>query len=111
VAVDYSDLNNVLLSSTIDNTSLVLRQLNEISELNVYHGSNDPMRGWQSTTFNEVSPITTLNYQLSGESVSFETIINIGLNITDVDSSQDGDTDIYIFEFDNNRIERIEINH
>jgi hypothetical protein len=110
VSVDYSDVNNVFLSSTIDNTSLVLRQLNEISEFNVYHGSNDPMRGWQSTTFNEVSPITTLNYQLEGENVNFETIINIELNITDVNISQDGNTDIYIFEFDDNRIERIEIN-
>lgn len=110
VSVDYSDVNDVLLSSTIDNTSLVLKQLNEISEFNAYHGSNDPMRGWQSTTFNQVSPITALNYQLEGESVSFETAINIGLNIIDVDSFQDGDTDIYIFEFDDNRTERIEIN-
>jgi hypothetical protein len=89
---------------------LILRQLNEISEFNAYHGSNEPMRGWQSTIFNEVSPITTLNYQLEGENVNFETIINIELNITNVDFSQDGNTDIYIFEFDDNRIERIEIN-
>ena len=72
-------------------------------------GSDDPVRGWQSTTFNEVSPITTLNYQLEGKEVAFETVINIRLNIIGVDKSQDGDKDVFVFRFDDNRIERIEI--
>jgi hypothetical protein len=110
VNVDDVEPSNVILSSMVDNTSLTLTQLNQISVFQSYTGSNDPVRGWQSTTFNEVSPITTLNYIQEGDDVTFETTINIVLEIVGVDAFQDGDTDVYIFEFDDNRTERIEIN-
>ena len=109
VNIDDTDQNNVVLSSMIDNSSLTLTQLNQISDFESYMGSDDPVRGWQSTTFNEVSPITTLNYQLEGKDVAFETVINIRLNIIGVDKFQDGDKDVFVFRFDDNRTERIEI--
>jgi hypothetical protein len=109
VNVDDTDENNIFLSSTKDNSSLTLKQLNAIAKFEIYHGSDDPIRGWQSTTFNEVFPITTLNFQRTGKDVVFETAININLNITEVDKFQDGDKEVYVFTFDNNRTERIEI--
>ena len=54
-------------------------------------------------------PITTLNFIQNGDDVVFETVLNFGLEIVDVDEFQDGDTDVYVFEFDDNRTERIEI--
>lgn len=109
VNVDYNDTTNVFLSSKIDNTSLTLTQLREFSDFETFNGSKEPMRGWRSTIFNEVSPITTLNYQLEGKDVDFETVINLRLNITNVEVFQDEDKDIYVFKFDNNRTEIIEI--
>jgi hypothetical protein len=109
VIIDDSNQNNVILSSMIDNSSLTLTQLNPISEFESYSGSNDPVRGWQSTTFNEVTPITTLNFLLEGNNVAFETVINIGLEIVDVENFQDSGTNVYVITFDDNRTERIEI--
>ena len=109
IDIDDTDVNNLILSSTIDNTSLTLIQLNQVSEFESYRGSNDPVRGWRSTTFNEVMPITTLNFIQNGDDVVFETVLNFGLEIVDVDEFQDGDADVYVFEFDDNRTERIEI--
>ncbi len=109
VNVDYSDTTNVFLSSKIDNTSLTLKQLNDFSEFDYYHGSTNPIMGWQSTVFNEISPISSISYHQEGKDVSFHTVINIESNIIEVDNFQDGDTDVYVFEFDDNRTERIEI--
>ncbi|MBT3772621.1 MAG: hypothetical protein HOE92_05670 [Euryarchaeota archaeon] len=109
VIINDSNQNNVILSSMIDNSSLTLTQLNSISEFESYNGSNDPVRGWQSTTFNEVTPITTLNFLLEGNNVAFETVINLGLEIADVDNFQDSGTNVYVITFDDNRTERIEI--
>ena len=110
VIIDSTNQNNVILSSMRDNSSVTLTQLNPISEFESYHGSDDPVKGWRSTTFNEVTPITTLNYILEGDDVAFETAINLGLEIVDVEIFQDGSSDVYIIEFDDNRTERIEIN-
>ena len=93
----------------IDNSSLTLTQLNPISEFESYNGSDDPVRGWQSTTFNEVTPITTMNYFLEGNDVAFETAINLGLEIVNVENFQDGGEDVYVFTFNDNTTERIEI--
>ena len=109
VIIDDTDQNNVLLSSMIDNSSLTLTQLNPISEFESYNGSDDPVRGWQSTTFNEVTPITTMNYFLEGNDVAFETAINLGLEIVNVENFQDGGEDVYVFTFNDNTTERIEI--
>jgi hypothetical protein len=110
VIIDDADQNNVILSSMIDNSSLTLTQLIPISQFESFNGSDDPLRGWQSTSFNEVTPITTMNYFLGGSDVAFETAINLGLEIVDVENFQDGEANVYIFTFDDNRTERIEIN-
>jgi hypothetical protein len=109
VIINDTNQNNLILSSTIDNSSLTLTQLNPIQDFESYTGSNKPLRGWRSTTFNEVTPITTLHYSLEGSDVAFETAISLGMEIIDVENFQDGSTEVYIFEFDNNRTERIEI--
>jgi len=109
VYINDTDANNVYLSSVIDNSSLTLTQLIEVSEYQSYTGSNDPIRGWQSTTFNQVSPITTLNFQQEGKDITFETVINIGLHIIDVDYFQEESEDIFVFTFESGRTERIEI--
>jgi len=109
VHIDDTDTNNVSLSSMIDNSSLTLTQLIEVSEYQSYTGSEDPIRGWQSTSFNQVSPITTLNFQQEGKDITFETVINIGLHIIGVDYFQEESKDIFVFTFESGRTERIEI--
>ena len=109
VIIDDTNQNSVILSSMIDNSSLTLTQLNPISEFESYNGSDDPVRGWQSTTFNEVTPITTMNYFLEGNDVAFETAINLGLGIVNVENFQDGGVNVYVFTFNDNTTERIEI--
>ncbi|MEE2747436.1 MAG: heparinase II/III family protein, partial [Candidatus Thermoplasmatota archaeon] len=109
VIIDDSDPNNLILSSKIDNSSLTLTQINPISEFVTYNGSENPVRGWQSTTFNEVNPITNLNYIIDGDNIAFETIINLGNGIQNVENFHSGDSHEYVFEFEDNRTERIEI--
>ena len=109
VDVDDVNPNNVILSSTVDNSSLTLVQLNQISEFESFRGSDNPIRGWQSLVFNELEPITTLNYIQHGEDVTFQTAINLGVQIVDVEVFNDGEVEIYVFEFSDNRTERVEI--
>jgi len=109
VYIDDTDANNLTLSSMIDNSNLTLTQLIEVPKYQSYTGSNDPIRGWQSTTFNQVSPITTLNFQQEGKDITFETVINIELHIIDVDYFQEGSKEIFVFTFESGRTERIEI--
>ena len=110
VNINETDVNNLLLSSEKDNSNLTLKQLSEISELEIYRGSYDPMRGWQSTVLTEINPITSLNFQQEGKDIVFETAINIELNISNVEKIQGGDKMVYDFTFDNGRTERIEVN-
>jgi hypothetical protein len=109
VNVDYSDTSNIFMSSKIDNTSLTLKQLNGFSEFDYYHGSTDPIMGWQSTVFNEISPISSISYHQEGKDVSFHTVINIGSNIIEVDNFQEDGKEVYVFKFDDNSTERIEL--
>ena len=109
VDVDDVNPNNVILSSTVDNSSLTLVQLNQISEFESFRGSDHPIRGWQSLVFNELEPITTLNYIQHGEDVTFQTAINLGIQIVGVEVFNDGESEIYVFEFSDNRTERVEI--
>ena len=86
-----------------------LKQLNEYTSFDAYFGSNEPIRGWQSNSFNEVSPIFSLCYHMEGQDVDFETVINIGVNIVDVETQQDGDSDVYIFELEDGSVETVVI--
>jgi len=109
ISVDYSDSRDVFLSSRTENSSMILKQLNEYTSFDAYFGSNDPIRGWQSNSFNEVSPISSLCYHMEGQDVDFETVINIGVNIVDVETQQDGDSDVYIFELEDGSVETVVI--
>jgi len=46
---------------------------------------------------------------MDGQDVDFETVINIGVNIVDVETQQDGDSDVYIFELEDGRVETVVI--
>jgi hypothetical protein len=110
VNVSEINENDLLLTSGKDNSNLTLKQLNGIPELEIYSGSYDPMRGWQSTVLTEINPITSLNFQQEGKDIVFETTINIELNISNVEKNQLGDKNVYEFTFENGRTERIEVN-
>lgn len=110
VNVSEINENDLLLTSGKDNSNLTLKQLKGISELEIYSGSYDPMRGWQSTVLTEINPITSLNFQQEGKDIVFETTINIELNISNVEKIQLGDKNVYEFTFENGRTERIEVN-
>ena len=103
--------NDLLLTSGKDNSNLTLKQLGDISELEIFSGSLEPMRGWQSTVLTEINPITSLNFYQEGKNVEFETSININLIITSVEKSQQGGIDIYEVTFDNGSSEKIEISN
>ena len=107
VNINEIDENNILLSSEEDNSNLTLKQLNGIPDLEIYSGSYNPMRGWQSTVLTEIFPITSLNFEQEGRNVVFETAINIELNVSNVDVFQHGEKMAYEFTFDNGRTESI----
>ena len=109
VSINVSDTSNVLLSSTVDDSSLTLQHLTDFSNFESYNGSNDPVMGWQSTTFNEVTPITSLHFIMEGKSVEFETAINIELEIVNVEISQSENGDVYSIEFSDGSIKTIEL--
>ena len=111
--VNVSEINDndLLLTSGKDNSNLTLKQLGDISELEIFSGSLEPMRGWQSTVLTEINPITSLNFYQEGKNVEFETSININLIITSVEKSQQGGIDIYEVTFDNGSSEKIEISN
>ena len=50
-----------------------------------FYGSLEPIRGWKSTTFNQVEPISSLNYYIDGDNVEFSTCININIAIEQVE--------------------------
>ena len=85
--------------------------MGDISELEIFSGSLEPMRGWQSTVLTEINPITSLNFYQEGKNVEFETSININLIITSVEKSQQDGMDIYEVTFDNGSSEKIEISN
>ncbi len=97
------------LSSMIDDTSLTLTQLSNFDGFETFYGSEAPIRGWQSTTFNEVSPIHSVHYYANGDSVSFNTVINMDLEITSVEVLDDENSNFYTFDFENQQSISIEI--
>jgi hypothetical protein len=100
---------NLILSSQIDETSLALNQLNNITGFMTFNGSTEPIMGWQSTTFNEVSPINAVAYYMDGDNVEFSTIINLEYVINSVAHSKSDTSEIYTFEFENSTAIAVEI--
>lgn len=109
VLIDNSNSNNVVLTSRNDDSSILLKQMNEVSSIDDYFGSTNPIRGWQSNSFNEISPLFSLCFNEQGEDVEFETSINIAIDIVDVEIQQNTDSDTYLLELEDGRIETITV--
>ena len=109
VNVNETNEYNIQLSSNIDNSNLTLKQLDNKSELEIYSGSYDPMRGWQSTILTEANPITSLNFEKHGKNVNFNTVINIEVDIVNVQLIDSNDNICYVINFDNGDTQLIEI--
>ena len=109
VDFNYDQNGNLNLSSNIDDTNVTLEQLNQISAFATFNGTTDPIMGWQSTTFNEVSPINAISYYIDGKDIEFNTVINLENTITSVDYTVLEDTISYTIEFENSSQIIIEI--
>jgi hypothetical protein len=92
VSLDVNNSRNISLTSMIESSKINLKQLNDIDGFVSYYGSLEPMRGWKSTTFNEVEPISSLNYFVDGSNADFSTAINIVLEIENVEHINDSYT-------------------
>jgi hypothetical protein len=90
--LDVNNSRNISLTSMIESSKINLKQLNDIDGFVSYYGSLEPMRGWKSTTFNEVEPISSLNYFVDGSNADFSTAINIVLEIENVEHINDSYT-------------------
>ena len=85
VNVEINNTNEMILKSSIDNTSMVLMQLEEVSSYDLFNGSNDPVRGWRSEYFNQIEPITSVAYYNSDTSTEFRTMIQFDENQLEVE--------------------------
>ena len=85
VILDINQSSNISLTSIIDGSKINLIQLNKIDAMSSFYGSLEPIRGWKSTTFNQVEPIPSLNYYIDGDNVEFSTCININIAIEQVE--------------------------
>ena len=94
VNIDYLEQNNLSLSSNIDDTSLRLVQHFPFEQLYHSNGSLDPIRGWQSETFNQISPINNLVYTKSGKDVEFLSTIVNSSSLISLDVKYQGDEKI-----------------
>lgn len=82
VSVNKISDQEFLLESKVDSTSVKLTQLSsdDLDGVDVYNGSEDPIRGWQSDTLNEKHPITSLSFNKKGDKQSYMTVINLNGN-------------------------------
>ena len=76
---------DINLASNVDDTNATLKQFSEFDTYEIFNGSLDPVRGWQSTTFNVVSPIDSIHYYKTASSTSFTTGIGLEFEIIDFD--------------------------
>ena len=76
---------DINLVSNVDDTNATLKQFSEFDTYEIFNGSLDPVRGWQSTTFNVVSPIDSIHYYKTASSTSFTTGIGLEFEIIDFD--------------------------
>ena len=85
VEIDIKNNGSLSMESKVDNTSIILRQIGDISSFESTTGSLEPIRGWRSENFNEIDEITTIAYFKSGETTEFQTLIELDDNILDVE--------------------------
>ena len=83
--IEFNHTNEMFLNSSIDGTSMVLRQLEECSSYDLFNGSNDPIRGWRSEYFNQIEPINSVVYYKSGTSTEYRTMIQFDENHLEVE--------------------------
>lgn len=99
--------NEFLLKSKIDSSAIKLKQLesNGSDGVNVYEGSEDPIRGWQSNTLNEKHPITSINFNKKGKNQSYMTVINLDGKESIQDVNYSAKQDSYQIEMtDSNKV-------
>ncbi len=80
VELHFNEVDDLILNSSIDSTSLALRQLSEVISVETFVGSHEPLRGWRSESFNQIEPISVVVYSKSGASVEFQTLISFDQN-------------------------------
>ncbi|MGW6383128.1 heparinase II/III family protein [Peribacillus butanolivorans] len=96
-----------LLESQLDSTSIKLTQLesDDIEGVDIYKGSEDPIRGWQSYTLNEKHPITSVYFNKKGKNQSYMTVINLDRNESIQDVKYSAKQDSYEIEMtDDNKV-------
>ena len=101
VNIIVTESGNLNLSSKVDQTTVSLNQLSGYNGFELFNGSTDPIRGWQSTTFNQVSQINSVSYYLDGDSTSFSTTINLEIDINSIDLVESDDSKLYSFTLSN----------
>tara|TARA_A200000159_G_scaffold69440_2_gene64447 strand:- start:411 stop:2255 length:1845 start_codon:yes stop_codon:yes gene_type:complete len=110
VNVEITHTNEMILQSSIDDTSMVLRQLEEFSSYDLFNGSNDPIRGWRSEYFNQIEPITSVAYYKSDTSTEFRTMIQFDDNQLDVEVIEREDSPlVYLFTDEENGTQTINL--
>jgi len=97
------------LTSNLDGGKIFLKQLLPVEESNGYFGSSEPISGWQSTTLNQLNPIQSLHYSKYGNSIQFQTAINIETSIVSANWSKLNGNVVIILEFENGTIREIKL--
>ncbi|MCF2132034.1 heparinase II/III family protein [Strepomyces sp. STD 3.1] len=104
--VEVNKISNqeFLLESKVDTTSIKLTQLSsdDLEGVDIYNGSEDPIRGWQSNTLNEKHPITSISFNKKGENQSYITTINLDRSDSVKNVKYSSKRDSYEIEMDNN---------
>ena len=90
--IQEDQFGNLNLKSTIDNTSMTMRQLEYESSFDFYTGSNEPLQGWRSEYFNQIEPINSVVYYKNGKSTDFFTIIEFDDNNLNLEKIEDGNS-------------------
>ena len=76
VEIEHLQNTGVILSSNIDNTSLLVTQMTNISSIESFHGSNNPKMGWRSESFNQIDPISSIVFAVNGNNEQFQTVVH-----------------------------------
>ena len=88
VEIEHLQNAGVILSSTIDNTSLLVTQMTNISSIESFHGSNNPIMGWRSESFNQIDPISSIVFAMNGNNEQFQTVVHFNQIEFDVQIGQ-----------------------
>jgi hypothetical protein len=106
VEIQNIQYNEILLSSRIDNSSLFVTQMTNIASIESFHGSDNPKMGWRSESFNQIHPISSIVFSMTGSSEQFQTVIHFNEIEFDVQIEQNdsGDYTYQILGADGNQI-------